>query len=89
MLRTDTILLRKRRNERLSETLDVLRLLYNAALEQRILAYRRQHKPLSFYDQCKDLTELRANDERFSSLDSTMTRMTVRCCPNLKGGVLF
>ncbi len=34
--------------------------LYNAALEQRRDAWRRQHRPVSYVAQCRDLTELRA-----------------------------
>lgn len=33
--------------------------LYNALLQQRIEAYRRQSRTLSYYDQCKELTALR------------------------------
>jgi hypothetical protein len=34
--------------------------LYNGALEERIGAYRRQHKAVTKYDQFKELTTLRA-----------------------------
>lgn len=51
---------------RMMAWLDQCRLLYNAALEQRISAYRRQKKSLTRFDQYKDLTVLRAGDSVFS-----------------------
>lgn len=39
------------------------RLLYNAALEQRQAAWRRQHRTLSYAEQCRDLTALRQEEE--------------------------
>jgi len=77
MLRAITTKLRKRPYVALDAVLESCRQLYNAALEQRILAYRRQGVSLSFYDQCKDLTELRAADPVYRSLSTTMTRLTV------------
>jgi len=77
MIRAERFLLRKRAYPALMEVLDRCRVLYNAALEQRILAYKRQGKALSFYDQCKDLTELRAADGSWSSLPVELVRLTV------------
>lgn len=51
--------------------------LYNAALEERRDAYRKQKLVRSFYDQCKGLTQLRAEDSEWCDLDVTMLRMTV------------
>ena len=48
--------------DRLDAALDMLRHLYNAALEQRIAAYKRQRKTLTFFDQGKDLTQARKDD---------------------------
>lgn len=76
MIRTNRLLLRKRTYDELATVLDHLRKLYNAALEQRILAYRRQGKSLSLYDQCKDLTALRA-DSDYGIYNVEMTRLTV------------
>ena len=39
--------------------------LWNAALEERIECYRKTGESISFYDQCKSLTVIRANDESF------------------------
>lgn len=39
------------------------RLLYNAALEQRRAAWKRQRVSVSFAEQCRDLTELRQEEE--------------------------
>lgn len=77
MIRTDRILLRKRAYPALAGTLETLRVLYNAALEQRILAWHRQHISLSFYDQCKGLTELRSAEPPWSVMPVDMVRMTV------------
>lgn len=80
MIRTCTIKLRRGRRRdaaRLDEVLWRCRALYNGALEQRIEDYRKQHKSLSFFDQCKELTALRAEDEHYAALDATMTRLTV------------
>ena len=77
MIRTSHLLLRKSSYSALVYTLEICRQLYNAALEQRILAYRRQRVSLSFYDQCKDLTALRAADPEYRALSAVMTRLTV------------
>ena len=36
--------------------------LWNAALEERIGAYQKPGKSISAYDQCKSLTQVRADD---------------------------
>lgn len=62
----------------LDSALWIMRTLYNAALEQRITAYRSaQRHSLTFYDQCKELTSLRASDETYRALNAEMTRGTV------------
>lgn len=62
---------------KLDEVLWRLRTLYNAALEQRILVWRSRRKSISFYDQCKELTDLRVDDVAYRGLDCDMTRLTV------------
>ncbi|WP_225983534.1 helix-turn-helix domain-containing protein [Deinococcus wulumuqiensis] len=42
------------------ETLRLTRTLYNAGLEQRIAAYRKQGKTVTAYDQQKELSALKA-----------------------------
>lgn len=68
---------RRRDLARLDAVLDLCRVLYNAALQERVDAWRKAHKSLSFYDQSKSLTTVRADDPAYAVLDATMTRMTV------------
>jgi len=42
--------------------------LYNAALQQRIEAWRRQGITLSFFTQCSEVKAIRASDARFMRL---------------------
>ena len=58
--------------------LEVCRQLYNAALEERIGAYRRQGKSLAFFDQCKELTELRASDSEYAAISVLACRSPLR-----------
>ena len=62
----------------LSEMLGLHQRLYNAALEQRIAAWRLQRKSLSAYDQMRDLTELRADDERYAALNAQSAQVTLQ-----------
>ncbi|MHB8148372.1 MAG: helix-turn-helix domain-containing protein [Vulcanimicrobiaceae bacterium] len=52
--------------------------LYNAALEQRKAAWRLQRKSLSAYDQSRDLTALRADDERYARLNAQSAQVTLQ-----------
>ncbi len=52
--------------------------LYNAALEQRIAAWRLQRKSLSAYDQSRDLTALRTDDERYAALNAQSAQVTLQ-----------
>jgi len=52
--------------------------LYNAALEQRIDAYQKQKKSLSFSDQCKELTVLRGECEEYSDLNAQSCQVTLK-----------
>ncbi|MHB8177476.1 MAG: RNA-guided endonuclease InsQ/TnpB family protein [Vulcanimicrobiaceae bacterium] len=52
--------------------------LYNAALEQRIAAWRLQRKSLSAYDQMRDLTDLRNDDERYAGLNAQAAQVTLQ-----------
>lgn len=52
--------------------------LYNAALEQRIAAWRLQRKSLSAYEQMRDLTDLRADDERYAALNAQSAQATLQ-----------
>ena len=58
----------------------VLRLhqqLYNAALEQRISAYKKQKKSLSYVAQARDLTLLRAEMEEYGLLNAQSCQVTL------------
>ena len=54
--------------------------LYNGLLQQRQEAYERQRKSLTYFDQCKEITALRADDEDYralsrASMDATAQRI--------------
>ena len=60
--------------------LDTLRLhqrLYNAALEQRITAYRTRKVSLSYVDQAKELTQLRAEFPEYKALNAQSEQVTL------------
>ena len=60
--------------------LDTLRLhqrLYNAALEQRITAYRTRKISLSYVDQAKELTQLRAEFPEYKALNAQSEQVTL------------
>lgn len=61
-------------NSALTSVLGTCQQLYNAALEQRIHAYRKQGKTLTLIDQQRDLTDLRRHDEAFSAVAATILR---------------
>lgn len=52
--------------------------LYNAALEERIDAYRKCGKSISFADQCKSLTEIRAAHPEYLSLNAQAMQVTLK-----------
>lgn len=52
--------------------------LYNALLQQRIEAYRRRGKTLSYYDQSKELTALRAELPEWRALSSNSMAATAQ-----------
>jgi putative transposase len=52
--------------------------LYNAALDQRITAYRQTKTSIGFEDQCKDLTELRADDNTYADLNAQSSQVTLK-----------
>lgn len=58
----------------LDEAIWACRDLYNAALEQRRDAYRKQRVSLSRYDQQKEITALRSDDPRFGSIAAVILR---------------
>ena len=42
--------------------------LWNAALQERIGAYEKCGKSISAYDQCKSLTQIRADDSDYAAI---------------------
>ena len=52
------------------------RTLYNAALEERRSSYKKLGKSPTYFDQCKELTEIRGQDPDYRSLDAVMVRVT-------------
>lgn len=64
----------------LEEILESQRQLYNAALEERIDAYKKNNKTISLYDQCASLTILRKDEitkKDFSSVPANLQRGTL------------
>jgi len=78
MIRTCKVKLGRahKQEARLIGILALCRHLYNAALQQRREAWQRQKVSLSLFDQQKELTQLRVEDEDYRSLTATMTRLT-------------
>jgi len=52
--------------------------LYNAALEQRIVAYRKSGVSLHFAQQCKDLTDLRQAMPEYDALNAQSCQVTLK-----------
>lgn len=65
-------------DRKLRDMLGAHQRLYNAALEQRRLAYRMQGKSLSFAAQCRQLTELRASDDTYATLNAQSCQVTLK-----------
>src|SRR6516162_9637669 len=62
----------------LEEILEGQRLLYNAALEERIEAWHRCGKLITRVDQCKSLTTVRGDDPQgYGSVPANLSRWTV------------
>ena len=62
----------------LESILESQRQLYNAALEERIGAYRSAGKTLSYFDQCKGLTEWRKDDAEARQMPLSIQRATLK-----------
>jgi putative transposase len=76
MIRTFNYPLRPTQDQELALTgvLVSCQRLYNAGLEQRIDAYRKQGKSVTKFDQMKDLTELRRHDLDYGQVAATVLR---------------
>jgi len=70
----------KAQEGKLRSTLDLCRNLYNAALEQRIFAWKNRHKSISFYDQVNEVKVLRGDvlgygDVSFGVAEDALNRL--------------
>lgn len=64
---------------RLDAMLDEQRVLYNAALEERIDAWRKRRAGISYVDQCQSLTAIRADDPGgHGAVPAVMGRWTLK-----------
>ena len=68
----------KSQHRALEQILELQRQLYNAALEERIGAYRKAGKTITYPEQCKSLTELRKDDPEVASLPVKLLRATLK-----------
>lgn len=68
----------KRQHRALERILEDQRLLYNAALQERIDCYAKTGKGRTYVDQCAALTEWRRDDEDARSCPPNVQRWTIR-----------
>jgi len=68
----------KRQHCALEVILESQRQLYNAALQERIDAYRKANVTRTYFDQAKALTEWRRSDPEASGLPANLQRSTLR-----------
>lgn len=62
----------------LADILGVHQRLYNKALEQRIAFYTESQCSVSFYEQCRFLTEWRANDTKLEAVNAQSAQVTLK-----------
>ncbi len=67
----------KKQHTALADILESQRVLYNAALEERIDCYRKTRKTRTYMDQCKALTDLRREPE-YSAKPANVQRWTLK-----------
>lgn len=63
---------------RLQEMLCIHQQLYNAALEQRINAWRWRRHSVTFAEQCRELTELRTDNPEYRALNAQSAQVTLK-----------
>jgi putative transposase len=68
----------RQQHRALKAILEQQRQLYNAALEERILAYRMAGKSISEVDQSRSLTVIRADDPAFAGVQRRIQRGTLK-----------
>ena len=64
-------------HKKLSRVFQMCADLYNACLEERIDCYKKTGKSRTYYDQCKALTEVRADDPEYGSISVQVFRGSV------------
>ena len=64
-------------HEALSRVFGMCATLYNACLEERIDCYKKTGESRSYYDQCKALTEVRADDPEYDNISVQVFRGVV------------
>jgi len=69
--------LSKSGHEALTKVFGMCATLYNACLESRIDCYKKTRKSRSYYDQCKELTEVRADDPEYADISLQVFRGVV------------
>ena len=69
--------LSKSGHEALTKVFRMCTTLYNACLESRIDCYKKTRKSRSYYDQCKELTEVRADDPEYAGISVQVFRGVV------------
>ncbi|MHB2205199.1 RNA-guided endonuclease InsQ/TnpB family protein [Methylobacterium sp. CM6257] len=62
----------------LERACDLHRALYNAALEERIAAWRKAKRSISFADQCKSVTAIRLDDPAYRGLNAQSLQVTLK-----------
>ena len=72
------LLPRKSQHRALERILESERQLYNAALEERIGAYRNAGKTLTYFDQTRGLTEWRSGDPDAATVPVSLQRATLK-----------
>ena len=75
---TYRLYLSKRQVHEMSNILSLHQKLYNAALEQRINVYKSKKISLSYFDQARELTELRKFDEDYKKLNAQSSQVTLK-----------
>src|ERR1700682_4613041 len=68
----------KQQHRALEAILESQRQLYNAALEERIDAYRKANVTRTYFDQTKALTEWRHDDTEAAALPANLQRATLK-----------
>lgn len=60
--------------QKVDDWIELCRNLYNASLEERILFYKQKRKSLSYYDQCREIPELKESFVEYEPIDTQLLR---------------